>query len=88
MSEMSFAEAGEKVPKIKTTTVDEQLEMYKWYKQATNGDIEIQRPGLLDPKGRAKWDAWNSVKGTSKEESEAKYVEVVKSLVDKYGLED
>jgi acyl-CoA-binding protein len=29
--------------------------LYALYKQATEGDINIQRPGLFDVVGRAKW---------------------------------
>ncbi|KZT02275.1 acyl-CoA-binding protein [Laetiporus sulphureus 93-53] len=56
-------------------TQDDQLYFYKYYKQATIGDINTPRPGLLDFVGKAKWDAWKSVEGTSKEESRTKYVE-------------
>ena len=86
------------------------LEIYGLYKQATVGDINTARPGMLslDLKGRnlnllqhryiintyindltlgkAKWDAWNSNKGTSKEDAEKKYVAKVNELVAKHGL--
>ena len=42
------------------------LKMYGLYKQATNGDASGSRPGFTDMVGRAKWDAWNEVKGTSR----------------------
>lgn len=38
------------------------------------------RPGMFDPKGKAKWDAWEKCKGTSNEDAMAKYVEVVERL--------
>jgi len=53
---------------------EEQLAFYKYYKQATVGDVNIPRPGLLDFAGKAKWDAWDSVKGTSKEDAQKAYV--------------
>ncbi|KAI0076012.1 Acbp from Moniliophthora Perniciosa [Panus rudis PR-1116 ss-1] len=56
-------------------TQDDQLYFYKYYKQATIGDVNTPRPGLLDFTGKAKWDAWKSVEGVSKEEAYAKYVE-------------
>jgi acyl-CoA-binding protein len=37
------------------------LRIYVLYKQATEGDITAKRPGLTDPVGRAKWDAWKAV---------------------------
>lgn len=42
------------------------------------GDVNTSRPGMLDFKGKAKWDAWSKNKGMSKEEAEAKYIEEVK----------
>jgi diazepam-binding inhibitor (GABA receptor modulating acyl-CoA-binding protein) len=44
------------------------------------------RPGMLDLKGKAKWDAWNTHKGSTQEEAKKKYVELVKTLIEKYGL--
>ncbi|TCD71990.1 hypothetical protein EIP91_000122 [Steccherinum ochraceum] len=54
---------------------DDQLYFYKYYKQATIGDVNTSRPGMLDFTGKAKWDAWKSVEGVTKEEAWAKYVE-------------
>ena len=50
---------------------DEFLQLYSLFKQATVGDINTNRPGMLDFKGKAKWDAWEKVKGKSKEDAEA-----------------
>ncbi|CAE6413005.1 hypothetical protein ACGC1H_002936 [Rhizoctonia solani] len=60
-------------------TQDQQLAFYKYYKQGTNGDVNTERPGMLDFTGKAKWDAWNSVKGVSKEDAQNEYV---KSLLE------
>ncbi|KAI9463210.1 acyl-CoA-binding protein [Lactarius psammicola] len=54
---------------------DDQLYFYSYYKQATIGDVNTERPGLMNFTGKAKWDAWNERKGTSQEEAWAKYVE-------------
>ncbi|WFD37805.1 acyl-CoA-binding protein (ACBP)/diazepam binding inhibitor (DBI)/endozepine (EP) [Malassezia japonica] len=54
----------------------QQLKVYSLYKQATEGDINTQRPGLLDQTGRYKWDAWNSVKGKSSEDAKKEYVQL------------
>ena len=37
-------------------------------------------------KGKAKWDAWNKLKGTSKEQAWANYISITNSLCDKYGV--
>lgn len=65
-------------------TNEELLELYGYYKQATEGDCSTARPGMFDLKGKAKWDAWNAQKGTSKEDAERKYIDFVKSVMAKY----
>lgn len=35
---------------------------------------------------RAKWDAWNALKGTSKEDAMKKYIELVNEAIKTYGL--
>ncbi|KAF8340382.1 acyl-CoA-binding protein [Cantharellus anzutake] len=66
-------------------TNDDRLVFYKYFKQATVGDVNTSRPGLLDFTGKAKWDAWDSVKGTTKEDAHVKYVEYFKTFVEKSG---
>lgn len=56
------------------------LELYGLYKQATEGDVSSKRPGMLDVKGRAKWDAWSGRKGMSAESARAAYVALVQRL--------
>ena len=45
------------------------LKIYALYKQATAGDVEGKRPGFTDMVGRAKWDAWNELKGKGADEA-------------------
>ncbi|KAK8720936.1 hypothetical protein OTU49_013022, partial [Cherax quadricarinatus] len=86
--EQDFNEAAEKVKKLKTKPNDEELkELYGLYKQVTVGDINTERPGMLDFTGKAKWDAWNSRKGMSKDAAMEAYIAKVEELVGKYGLE-
>jgi acyl-CoA-binding protein len=56
------------------------LQLYSLYKQATEGDVEGKRPGFSDMVGRAKWDAWNAVKGKGKDEAMQEYIDLVESL--------
>ena len=56
------------------------LKIYALYKQATAGDAEGKRPGFGDLVGRAKWDAWNDVKGKSADEAMQDYVDLIESL--------
>ena len=62
------------------------LEVYALFKQASVGDCNTERPGMMDFKGKAKWDAWNGKKGMSKEDAEAKYIALVEELKGKYGF--
>jgi len=56
------------------------LKIYALYKQATSGDVEGKRPGFADMVGRAKWDAWNEVKGKEGKEAMQEYVALIESL--------
>ncbi|MGQ0698273.1 MAG: acyl-CoA-binding protein [Panacagrimonas sp.] len=57
------------------------LALYSLFKQATDGDVKGSRPGMLDMVGRAKYDAWARLKGTSAAEAMQQYVSVVKTLL-------
>ena len=56
------------------------LKLYALYKQASGGDVEGKRPGFTDMVGRAKWDAWNEIKGKSNDEAMKEYVALIESL--------
>uniref|UniRef100_A0A4W4E4F8 ACB domain-containing protein n=1 Tax=Electrophorus electricus TaxID=8005 RepID=A0A4W4E4F8_ELEEL len=60
-----FEQYAEDVKKVKTRPSDQELlDLYGLYKQAIFGDINIDRPGMLDMKGKAKWEAWDSRKAS------------------------
>ncbi|XP_073501821.1 acyl-CoA-binding protein [Phyllobates terribilis] len=61
------------------------LELYALYKQATVGDVNTERPGFMDFKGKAKWDSWYGKKGTSQDDARAHYIKLVDELKGKYG---
>ncbi len=56
------------------------LKLYALYKQASSGDVDSDRPGFSDFVGRAKWDAWNEIRGTAPETAMQDYIELVESL--------
>ena len=56
------------------------LKIYALYKQGSIGDNTDKKPGFSDMVGRAKWDAWNSLKGTSQDEAMQQYIDLIKSL--------
>ena len=56
------------------------LKIYALYKQATAGDNTEKKPSFSDMVGRAKWDAWEKLKGTSADEAKQQYVDLITSL--------
>jgi diazepam-binding inhibitor (GABA receptor modulating acyl-CoA-binding protein) len=58
------------------------LKLYALYKQGAGGDASGSRPGFGDLIGRAKYDAWAKLKGTSKEDAMRQYVDLIDSLKD------
>lgn len=81
----SFTLAAETIRKLKITpTDDELLTLYAFYKQSTVGNCNIEKPGILDPKGRRKWDAWKKLKGVDKYDAMEKYFNHAMNLINKY----
>ena len=56
------------------------LKLYGLYKQATAGDVTDNKPGFGDMVGRAKWDAWNALQGTAKDQAMQQYIDLIDSL--------
>lgn len=54
--------------------------LYGLYKQATAGDCDRPKPGLLDVEGRTKFNAWTAYKGLPQAEAKAKYCAVVAEI--------
>ncbi|XP_037935621.1 acyl-CoA-binding protein homolog [Teleopsis dalmanni] len=82
---MDFSTACEKAKAFTKRPTDEEfLEFYGLFKQATAGDINVDKPGALDLKGKAKWDAWNKHKGLSQDAAKAAYIAVYEKYAPKY----
>ena len=56
------------------------LKIYALYKQATQGDNEEKKPSFSDMVGRAKWDAWEKLKGTDGDAARQQYIALIESL--------
>lgn len=56
------------------------LKLYALYKQASAGDNTEAKPGFSDMVARAKWDAWNTLKGKSADEAMQLYIDLIESL--------
>ncbi|XP_076460271.1 acyl-CoA-binding protein-like isoform X3 [Babylonia areolata] len=76
------AEEAKNLPKKPTD--EEMLTLYGLFKQATVGDCNTARPGMLDLKGKAKWDAWDKRKGMSQDDAKTQYIKEVEQLKTKY----
>lgn len=59
---------------------DTLLKLYALYKQGSEGDVNGEKPGFFDFVGVAKYEAWEKVSGTSKEDAMQRYIDLVKSL--------
>ena len=56
------------------------LKLYALYKQGSLGDNDQPRPGFSDIVARAKWDAWNGLKGLPREQAMGQYIALVDGL--------
>jgi len=56
------------------------LQIYALYKQGSLGDNTEKKPGFGDMVGRAKWDAWAKLKGTSQDDAKQQYIDLIGSL--------
>ncbi|CAN7320343.1 acyl-CoA-binding protein [Duganella sp. Dugasp56] len=56
------------------------LKIYALFKQASAGDATGDRPGMTDFVGRAKFDAWAALKGTSLDEARQQYIDLIEEL--------
>ncbi|RRS05100.1 acyl-CoA-binding protein [Aquabacterium soli] len=56
------------------------LQIYSLFKQGSVGDVQGERPGMMDFVGRAKYDAWAGLKGKSPEQAQQAYIDLIESL--------
>lgn len=77
-----FADAQVRVKTLsKTPSNIDLLELYALFKQGSLGDVQGKRPGMMDFKGRAKFDSWAGKKGLSADQAMEQYVVVVDRLI-------
>ena len=56
------------------------LKIYALYKQGSSGDAQGERPGMTDFVARAKFDAWDALKGTSQDQAMQQYIDLIEEL--------
>jgi diazepam-binding inhibitor (GABA receptor modulator, acyl-CoA-binding protein) len=80
-----FEEAAAKSKQMtRRPTNEELLRLYALYKQGSEGDATGDRPGGFDFKAIAKFDAWEELKGMSKDKAKEEYVSFVNKLLQQY----
>lgn len=76
-----FATASAAVLKAKKDPGNDlKLKLYAHYKQATEGDVQGDKPGFTDFVNRAKYEAWAKLKGTSSEDAMKAYIRLVERV--------
>lgn len=56
------------------------LKIYALYKQGSSGDNTEKKPGFSEMVARAKWEAWNNLKGTSQDDAMQQYIDLIADL--------
>jgi acyl-CoA-binding protein len=75
-----FADSQARIKPVTGLSNDTLLDLYALFKQATSGDVSGSRPGMLDVRGRAKYDAWAKRKGTTRDAAMEAYIALVAKL--------
>lgn len=77
-----FEKAAKDITKAKKDPGNEmKLRLYANFKQASEGDVAGDKPGFTDFVGRAKYDAWAKLKGTSNEDAMKAYIKLVERVL-------
>lgn len=60
---------------------DTLLQLYSLYKQATEGNVNVDPPANpFDFVSKAKYEAWNALKGKAKEGAMQEYIDLINKL--------
>lgn len=79
---MDFKEAANQVTQLRQRPDNNTLlKLYGLYKQGSEGDASGSRPGMIDFKGRAKYDAWKKLAGMEPAQAQQQYVALVQQLI-------
>jgi diazepam-binding inhibitor (GABA receptor modulating acyl-CoA-binding protein) len=84
--ERKFNKYISKVKKLDSVSNEDKLYLYSNYKQALIGNINIEKPSILNRVEMEKWKAWSNIKNISKEESMKNYIKKVKEIYKELGL--
>lgn len=57
------------------------LKLYSFFKQATDGDVSGDAPGMFDLVAKKKYEAWSKLAGMSKDDAMKGYIAEVERLM-------
>jgi diazepam-binding inhibitor (GABA receptor modulating acyl-CoA-binding protein) len=77
-----FEKACEDIKGVSGLDNETLLSLYGLYKQASGGDCNVSKPGFFDPKGAAKWTAWNEHQGMDRVTAMRRYVRKVNKILE------
>ena len=69
-----FFKQSEDIKNAEAMSDNDKLYLYKYYKQATVGNINIEEPGFFDFVGKHKYNAWKSLEDISSNIAMKKYI--------------
>jgi diazepam-binding inhibitor (GABA receptor modulating acyl-CoA-binding protein) len=78
---VDFEKACSDIKNVSGLDNDTMLNLYGLYKQALEGDCNTDKPSFFDPRGQAKWSAWNENKGMDSTIAMRRYTRKVKSIL-------
>ena len=87
-TEDEFLKCCNSVKKITKLEHDDLLYLYGFYKQATVGDCNVEKPSFFDFKGKAKYDSWVERQGINTDLAMKYYIKKVNRLLKEYNIEN
>lgn len=76
-------EGGSGRPLVDKQSTEVKLKLFAYGKQGKFGDCNEPKPGMFDIKGKKKWEAWMSMKGTDENEAKKQFILLAKSILNK-----
>jgi diazepam-binding inhibitor (GABA receptor modulator, acyl-CoA-binding protein) len=80
-TEEKFNNACNDIKKIKSLEKEDMSYLYSYYKQATIGDCNIEKPFFLNFKEVEKYNAWMERKGINKDLAMKLYIKKVNKIL-------
>ena len=78
--ERKFNKYISKVKKLENISNEDKLYLYANYKQSLIGNINIEKPSILNRVEIEKWKAWKNIKDDSSENAMKNYIRKVKEI--------